>query len=332
MKKLDVVNWGIIGAGDVCERKSAPAMNKIPHSRLVAVMRRTASKAEDYARRHDVSRWYNNADELIADPEVNAIYIATPPDSHAEYAVRAAKAGKPVYVEKPMARTYTECQRMIEACTAAGVPLFVAYYRRTLPQFLKIKHHIDSGKIGQVRFVDIRLYQSRHPALMVDPEDNWRVQPEIAGGGYFYDLASHQLDYLDFLFGPIREVHGLKHNQAGLYPASDIVAGSFLFENGVIGNGLWCFTTSEVARKEEVTIVGDEGKISFATFGNPEVHLFTSDGKEMICRLPPPKNIQHLLIEQVVEALRGERDHVVSTGETAARTNWVMEQIKQCKM
>lgn len=328
MEKLEEVRWGIIGAGNVCERKSAPAMNKIPHSRLVAVMRRTASKAEDYARRHSVPKWYDDADQLINDPEVNAIYIATPPDSHAEYTVRAAKAGKPVYVEKPMARTYAECQTMIEACKAAGVPLYVAYYRRTLPQFLRIKEYIDSGKIGTVRFLNIQLFQSRHTGLIADSEENWRVFPDIAGGGYFYDLASHQLDYLDFVFGPIREVRGLKTNQAGRYPAADLVTGSFLFESGIVANGLWCFSSAEVAEKEEITIVGDQGLIRFATFGNPEIRLETDRKEVESVTLPPPENIQHLLIEQVVEALRGERETVVSTGVTASRTNWVMEQIK----
>ena len=325
MKKLDTVCWGIIGVGDVCERKSAPAMQKIPNSKLVAVMRRTASKAEDYARRHGVPKWYTDADQLIQDPEVNAIYIATPPDTHAEYTIRAAKAGKPVYVEKPMARTYDECRQMIEACESAGVPLYVAYYRRSLPHFLKIKELLDQGKIGQVRLADIRLYQSRH--LVPNLDGKWRVDPEIAGGGYFFDLGSHQLDYLDFLFGPICEVHGFKANQGGLYPAADIVSGSFLFESGVVANGLWCFSVADAARKEEVTIVGDRGQIRFATFGKPELRLLLDGHEEQVLTLPPPENIQYFLIEQIVEALRGERDQVVSTGATAARTNWVMGEL-----
>lgn len=327
MEPLSEVRWGIIGCGDVCEVKSAPAMQQLPHSSIVAVMRRNGDKAADYARRHGVPRWYADAGDLLADPEVNAVYIATPPGSHAEYTVRAARAGKPVYVEKPMARTYAECRQMIDACREAGVPLYVAYYRRTLVMFQKVKKWIDDGRIGAVRFVNIQLIQPRHPALIADSEENWRVLPEIAGGGYFYDLASHQLDYLDFLFGPIAAVKGLKANQAGLYPAEDIVAASFAFENGVIGSGLWCFTAASSARKEEITIVGDRGTITFPTFGAPRARLVTDEPREQICKVAHPPHIQQLLIEQVVDALRGGRDSVVSTGETAARTNWVMEQI-----
>ena len=327
MNPLQEVRWGIIGCGNVCEVKSAPAMQQAPHSRLVAVMRRNGEKAADYARRHGVPRWYDDADRLINDPEVNAVYIATPPGSHAAYTLQAARAGKPVYVEKPMARTYAECREMIAACRDAGVPLFVAYYRRTLPMFLQVKRWIDDGRIGQVRFADIRLLQSRDPGLIADSEANWRVFPNIAGGGYFYDLASHQLDYLDFLFGPVKEVKGIKANQAGYYPAEDIVAASFAFQSGVVGNGLWCFTTSKAAEREEVIIAGDKGKISFATFGAPEARLVADDGSQEHCRLEHPKHIQQFLVEQIVAALRGENIAVVSKGETAARTNWVMESV-----
>lgn len=142
------INWGIIGVGDVCEIKSGPAFNTINGSRLVAVMRRSASLAKDYAERHGVPKWYHDADILINDPEVNAIYIATPPHVHPYYTKIVAEAGKPVYVEKPMAKTYSECQDMIEVCKQKGVPLFVAYYRRALANFLAIKNWVQDGRIG----------------------------------------------------------------------------------------------------------------------------------------------------------------------------------------
>src|SRR6266850_844131 len=160
------IRWGIIGAGDVCEVKSAPAMNKIAGSKLVAVMRRNAEKARDFARRHDVPKWYDDADQLINDPDVNAIYIATPPDSHEHYTLKAAKAGKPVYVEKPMARTYQECLSMIDACQKANVPLFTAYYRRMLPNFMKVKSLLAEGLIGEVRYVSVVLNKTLHPDIV----------------------------------------------------------------------------------------------------------------------------------------------------------------------
>ena len=134
---MRTVRLGIIGCGNVTEVKSGPGFQKAKDSSLVAVMRRTGELAQDYAGRHDVPRWYADAEALIGDPEVDAIYIATPPSSHKEYVILAARAGKPIYVEKPMARTHAECQAMIAICREAGVPLYVAYYRRALPRFLK---------------------------------------------------------------------------------------------------------------------------------------------------------------------------------------------------
>src|SRR5882757_10269989 len=104
-----LIRWGIIGCGDVTEVKSGPALQRATGSALVAVMRRDRAKAEDYARRHGVARAYDDAAALIADPDVDAVYVATPPSSHAAYTLAAARAGKPVYVEKPMALSHAEC-------------------------------------------------------------------------------------------------------------------------------------------------------------------------------------------------------------------------------
>lgn len=327
MNPLSEVRWGIIGVGDVCEVKSAPAMQQLPHSRVVAVMRRQAAKAASYAQRHGVARWYDEAEALLQDPEVNAIYIATPPDSHAPYALRAAALGKPVYVEKPMARTHAECQQMVAAFAAAGLPLFVAYYRRALPMFLSIREHIAAGAIGAVRSVRILMQKPLQPDLIAASETPWRVQPAIAGGGYFYDLASHQLDFLDYLFGPVVEVGGTAANQAGQYPAEDIVSGYFRHASGVIGQGLWCFSAPEALACEETIITGSQGEIRYPTFGAATYQLTRAgQGTQTVDAGPLPPHIQAPLIAQVVAALRGTGS-CPSTGETAARTSWVMEQM-----
>ncbi len=319
------IRWGIIGCGNVTEVKSGPAFNKIAGSRLAAVMRRDGNKARDYAQRHGVPKWYDDADKLINDPEVNAVYIATPPDSHKEYTLRVAAAGKPVYVEKPMARTFSECREMIFACAKAEAPLFVAYYRRRLPAFLKVKELIETGAIGEPRLVSIQLILPPRKEDL-DPKNlPWRVKPEIAGGGYFYDLASHQLDVLDFIFGPIVSAKGTAANQAGWYPAEDIIAAHFQFKSGVMGSGVWCFTAAESAKTDQIEIVGSEGKIHFGTFTHEPVRLQTAAGVEEF-NLPPPAHIQQPLIQTVVDELLG-RGTCPSTGVTAARTNWVLEEI-----
>lgn len=323
----DVVSWGIIGVGDVCEVKSAPAMNLIPNSRIEAVMRRDAAKAADYANRHQIGKWYSDADELINDPKVNAIYIATPPVAHLEYTLKAAAAGKPVYVEKPMAKTYAECQQMIAACDQAGVPLYVAYYRRSLPNFLKVKELVASGAIGDVRFVEVRMCKPLVPDIITHQENHWRINPAVSGGGYFYDLASHQLDFLDFLFGPVKHATGYSSNQAGAYEAEDIVTSGFTFESGVMGTGSWCFTSGKVSDKDVTTIIGSKGEISFVSFGSGDVTLRTDESGEETFSFDLPKHIQQPLIEQVVADLLGNGS-CVSTGISGARTNQVMEWMK----
>lgn len=320
------VRWGIIGAGDVCEVKSAPAMNLIGNSSLVAVMRRDAAKADDYARRHNVPAWYDNADDLVNDSSVNAVYIATPPNVHLEMTMKAAAAGKPVYVEKPMARTYTECLQMIEVCEKAGVPLYTAYYRRSLPNFHKVRDLVVQGLIGDVRMVNIRMYKPLKPENISIGKHNWRINPEIAGGGYFYDLASHQLDFLDFLFGPVATASGLSANQAGLYETEDIVTGSFRFENGVMGTGSWCFTASADTDLDHTVIIGSEGEISYPSFGESWVELRSDKHGVKRFDFEMPRHIQQPHITTVVADLLGS-GVCASTGHSGARTNRVMEQL-----
>ncbi len=322
---MEQIKWGIIGCGSVTELKSGPAFNKINNSKLIAVMRRDGAKAKNYAQRHKVPKWYDKAEDLINDKEVNAVYIATPPDTHAKYAIMAMKTGKPVYVEKPMARNYKECQEMNEVSESTGVPLFVAYYRRSLPGFLLVKELIEKGVIGDVRFVQIRLTKPFMESDLDSKNLQWRVIPEIAGGGHFFDLSSHQLDYLDFLFGPIIKSNGFAENQAGRYSAEDIVLANFKFESDVLGNGSWCFTSDFSAEEDVLEFIGEKGKIKFSTFNPIPVEVITSNGTELI-KYKNPENIQYNLIQSIVDELRGD-GKCPSTGKTAARTSMVMDSV-----
>lgn len=319
------IGWGMIGCGNVTELKSAPSFNKIEGSRLVAVMRRDSEKARDYAKRHGVSRYYSDATELINDPEVTAVYVATPPDTHAAYAIQAMRAGKPVYVEKPMARTYQECLEMIQVSEQTGMPLYVAYYRRTLPAFNKVKELLENGSIGIPLTVHLTLHLPKGVRDQDKSQQTWHVNPEIAGAGHFFDLASHQFDYLDYLAGPVTVVSGFASNNAGLYPAEDTVTASFGFANGMAGSGSWCFVTDPVNFRDTIEITGTKGKITLPTFAKGELVLTTPEGTVEIS-FQNPENIQFLLISQVVKALRGEGE-CVSTGVSAARTNKVLEAI-----
>ena len=263
---VERVRWGIIGVGNVTERKSGPGFQLAKRSELVAVMRRNAGLAADYARRNNVPRWYDDADELINDPEVDAVYVATPPDSHREYAVRVAQAGKPVYVEKPMARTALECEEIISACERAGVGLFVAYYRRALPRFATVKDLIDGGRIGQPRSVSIR--NERAAQVGGAGGGGWRVEAEISGGGYFVDLGSHILDLLDWLLGPVNDVAGVATNRGGHYH-EDLVTGVFSFRSGVEGVGVWNYDSFQ--NDDQIEIIGTAGALRFLLFGDEAV-------------------------------------------------------------
>ncbi len=318
------VRWGLIGCGSVTEVKSGPPLQLTPHSNLVAVMRRNSALAEDYAKRHHVPKWYSDADELINDPEVNAIYVATPPDAHANYAIKAMRAGKPVYIEKPMGRTYAECQKMLKVSEETGMPIYVAYYRRALPGFLKIKELVESDAIGSVRMVNVRFYRSMKNDLQ-GSDIPWRLRPEVAGGGLLFDLASHTLDYLDYVFGSIGNIKANAFNQANLYPAEDIVLANWQHECGVAGTGSWCFTTSDKNVLDEVEIIGDQGRIIFSTFEFTPVILENKNGRQEFPFERPP-HVQSFLMAKIIASLRGEGDSP-STGKSAARTNRVLDEM-----
>ncbi len=319
-----MINWGIIGCGKVTELKSGPAFNKVSNSRLAAVMRRNSILVADYARRHNIPKFYSNADDLINDDEINAVYIATPPGSHKEYAIKALKAGKPVYIEKPMALNYNECKEINRASDRYGQPVFVAYYRRTLPGFLRIKDLIETGSIGKVKLIQFQLFK-----YLSEDEINgnlpWRVIPEISGAGHFFDLASHQLDYLDFVFGPVRKLVSMAINQSGYYTAEDLVTASFLFDNDIVATGSWCFSVPAMASRDEFEIIGEKGFIKTSTFSYKPIILINEEGRKEFDNVHP-ENLQFYLIEQIVKSLSGNGS-VASTGMTAARTSRVLDEV-----
>jgi len=322
MKKI---KWGIIGCGDVTEVKSGPAFNKVKNSELVAVMRRDEEKVKDYALRHHVPKWYTSAEKLINDPDVNAIYIATPPSSHEEYTIAAFGAGKPVYVEKPMALDASSAHKMTRAAKEKNLKLSVAHYRNAQPLFHKIKQLLNEQAIGNILFVKSELYKQ---ALSAQELENsriaWRVDPRIAGGGLFHDLAPHQFGLMHYFFGEADKISGLSFNQGDLYEADDIVMGNILFKNGVLFNGIWCFNVSPEDEKDSCEIVGEKGIISFTFFNQREV-TWKSGGKTKSFSFDILQHVQQPMIEKVVEYFLGEGPNPCSGEEGVA----VMEMIDQ---
>lgn len=323
---MNTLKWGIIGCGDVTEKKSGPAFNKVPQSSLVAVMRRDAEKASDFAKRHGVLRWYNTSDAIINDPEVNAIYIATPPLAHEELCMAALHAGKPVYVEKPMALTAAAASRITLFANQLGVPLCVAHYRRAWPLFLQISQLIQEGTIGIPRFARL-VYTAKAPTpeQLLTAKMAWRVNPEESGGGLFYDLAPHQLDIMLFLFGAANKVQGIATNQAGLYNAEDAVTGHIGFENGTHFSGVWNFAAS--SNQDYCEIEGSEGKISFSFFGNPACHLHLN-GSITPFHFTPEEHVQQPMIALVTNFFLGKGSNP-SPGQNGVTVMDWMEKMKQ---
>lgn len=315
------VGWGILGCGDVSEVKSGPAFRKCHGSKLVAVMRRTPELAESYANRHGVPRWYSETQALIQDPEVDIVYIATPVGSHCDLALAVAAAGKPAYVEKPMARNATESARMVEAFRAAGLPLYVAYYRRALPRFLRLRALVEEGTLGTITSIRYHYGSPSHRKAR-DPAP-WRLDAGESGGGLFMDLGCHALDILDFVFGPLLKVAGEARNVASPDHVEDTVAMHFEVGNGTLGVASWCF--AEPRRTDRLEICGTRGTATLAVFGQDPIFVSIDDTTEGI-EVANPEHIQQPLVQNIVDELRG-LGHCPSTGESALRTSRVMDMV-----
>lgn len=322
MTQNKTIRWGIIGCGDVTEVKSGPAFKMIEGFDLTAVMRRNIEKLKDYAQRHKIEKYYTDADDLINDKDIDAVYIATPPDSHLHYALKVAEAGKPCCIEKPMAPSYKECVVIKNAFEKNNIPLFVAYYRRSLPRFDKVQEWIKEKKIGDIRHISWHLCKAA-TETDISGEYNWRTDAKVAPGGYFDDLASHGLDLFTYYLGDIKEVNGISLNQQGYYKALDAMTACWIHENGITGTGFWNFGSDRT--EDRVEIYGSKGKILFSLFEeNPVILDSVDESQELI--IEHPKNVQLYHVEKMKKHLFKEATHP-SLGKSAAHTSWVMDKI-----
>lgn len=300
-----MLRWGIIGCGDVTELKSGPAFNKVSDSKLIAVMRRTESKAKEYAFRHNVPKYYTDAIELINDSEINAIYIATPPDSHEMYTLLAIEAGKSVYVEKPMTLNHLSAYRMMKEAERKQVKLVIAHYRNAQPKFIHIKKILEGNILGQVLRVKLN-YCCKAISIseMSESKIAWRIDPIQSGGGFFHDIAPHQLGLMVYFFGNPKEGYGISDNRIGLYDADDSVTGILKFENGVHFSGSWFFNGMSDQTIDEIDIIGTKGSIHFSVFNDHQIKISTPSGNEFIT-FPSIQHVQQPMIEKVVQYFLG---------------------------
>ena len=307
------VCWGILGCGDVAEVKSGPAFQIIDNSSLVAVMRRSEEKVKDFAQRHQVANWTTSASDLIENKLVNAVYIATPPSSHLPYALQAIAAGKNVYLEKPMVLNSKEADELLRVLKGADVKVTVAHYRRNLPLFVKVKKLLDDNVIGRISSAEIDIAQSQSANLIAKTDENWRLNPEISGGGYFHDIAPHQIDLMCYYFG---EVAGIKKTEAKNKASNDVVTGEVLFKNGVQFKGSWNFDASEDL--DICNIHGELGSISFSFYGNELI--VSKNGKHKSYVYSNPKHVQQPMIENTVGYFLGQNSNPCSVEEAAVVT------------
>ena len=322
-KNVKPIRWGIIGCGDVTEVKSGPAYNLVEGFELSAVMRRNTDKLKSYAARHNISKYYNDANDIINDPEIDAIYIATPPDSHKYYALKVALAEKPCCIEKPLSPSYSDSLIIHEAFKEKNIPLFVAYYRRSLPRFEQIATWLKNNKIGEIRHINWQLHR-KPKDIDLSGEYNWRTDPTIAPGGYFDDLASHGLDLFTQLLGNIEIASGFNSNQQNLYKSPDAICASWLHKNGITGTGVWNFGSSKY--EDSVTINGSKGDVSFSIFQDNPIVLSSNGDSESIF-IENPKHIQFNHIHNMQKGLSDKNYKHPSTGTTALHTSWIMDKI-----
>lgn len=315
------VSWGIIGCGDVAEIKSGPAFQLCENSQLLAVMRRNGDLAKDFAIRHNVPHYYDDAEELLNNPNINAVYVATPPSTHLHYALEALKAKKNVYIEKPMVLSVEEAQQLKNAVNKSSKKLVVAHYRRFLPLYIKVKELIDNQSIGQIKFVDLKFLKPRD----FNDKAKWRLNAEISGGGYFHDIAPHQIDLMYHFFGEYRSANGIAVNQSKINKVDDMVNGIINFKNDVQFRGIWSFSIPKNIEEDNCTIYGETGTLSFSFY---EETLTLVNNKTQVFNFKNPKHIQQPLIQETVNYFLEERDNPCDVKIGVAVTE-IMEKFTQ---
>ncbi len=263
-----MLGWGILGCGDITERRGAPAINRQPESRLVCVQSRSASNAEACASRHGAARWTSSREALLADPEVQAVYVATEHHRHHADVLAAAEAGKHILCEKPLALSVTQGREMIAACRSNGVALQVAYYRRYYPKLLRMKELLDAGAIGEPVSASIHLSGRIDPGA-ASPE-NWRLDAARSGGGALVDTGSHRLDLLCWMLGPAERVAAFAERREMPIEAPDMESLLIRMRNGAHVVTRHGYRTPS---DDEWTIVGTEGTLSATPVDGPTLRL-----------------------------------------------------------
>ena len=315
------VRWGFLGCGNVVRKKSGEAFRCVPNSTINAIMRRDIAAAEDAARHFGAPVWCNTQEALLA-ADIDAVYIATPPGLHYEQAMACLRSGKPVYLEKPFARNYTEAAALTEAFHTAGIPLYVGHYRRALPRFLKIRQLLNDGIIGQIQSVDFFLNRVFDPK---EAQTKWLYNPVLSGGGKFYDIAPHTIDIFQFLFGEIDTVSGSAFNLDVGCPLENLVVMDVTTGQGIRGHLRFCCTAAE--KRDRMTVAGSEGTMEFSVHGKMDIKVRNQQGtliEDMT--IQDPITVEQPMVQTVVEDLLG-LGHCLCHAKEVLSTYHVIDQV-----
>lgn len=325
---MQKVRWGMIGTGSVTEVKSGPGFYKSEDSELCGVYNRNIEKAKDWVNRHGIKKVYSSVEEMLKD-DIDAVYIATPPNVHKKYAIMCIEAGKIPYIEKPMALDYNECVDILEKSKKYNIPVYTAFYRRGLEKYLKIKELLDQEVLGKVRYAEVRQIMKPEASDFLKENQAWRVKKEVTGGGKFIDMGVHVLDILDYFFGHIVETKGVAKNLGGLYDVEDTVSASFVFENGVVGNGMWCYVADH--EEEYIKIVGDKGYMIFEGLGYGDVSIYKDYQVETL-KFIAPEHVAQPYIQMVVREILGVEKstaNILSSANVTKVTDEVLAEFKK---
>ena len=319
---MATLRWGILGCGNVAEHKGGPPLYTVEDSELIAVMRRDRAKAEAFAEKHGAKRVYNDVHQLLADDEINAVYIATPPHLHCEQTIRAAHAGKHILCEKPMAMTVQECQLMVDACHDAGVTLMLAYYRNFYPNVVKMKALMDEGAIGDVVLARINCTGYYNPNR--HDLKNWRINPEISGGGVLMDIGSHRISLLEYLMGDIASAQGFAETVHLDAAVDDSAVFTLRFGNGVhaVANINWNIGIGI----DDVEVYGTAGCLRCSPLNSGNLTLETKSAGRVEIHQPPLPHTHTGLVEDFVNHLK-TGEPIRCSGKSGLKTNAIIAQI-----
>lgn len=318
---MEKLRWGLIGCGDISRKRVIPALKNFEKCELIAVARANQALAECFAQEFSVKRWYQKWQDLITDEEIDAVYIATPVYLHAEQTIAAAKAGKHVLCEKPMAMNAKDCERMIETCKKQEVTLGVAYYRHFYPNIARAKDIILSGEIGETVVVEVQSFEWFN-RKRGEPR-YWLLEKELSGGGPMMDFGCHRIEVLQHLFGRIKEVQSRLFNVYFKREVEDTAYVSLLFENQT--HAIIRVTHAAYEPRDTLDIFGTRGSIHIPILNSGTLLIKTEKGERTEYH-PPHQNVHQPLIEDFTNAVLENRSPAVS-GLIGKEVNLILDNI-----